>query len=89
MNHFEDISNLIKETLNDAEVHILDPRNDGVHLEAIVICRDFVGKGLVQQHQLVMQGLKERFATDLHALGLKTFTPEQWENKKHEYQIGV
>lgn len=81
MNQFEMIKNKILETISDAEVHILDPRNDGVHLEAIVISKSFADIPLFKQHQLVMNSLKDFFETTLHALALKTYTPEQWKEK--------
>ena len=43
---------------------------------------------LVKQHQLVMKALKEKFATTVHSLALKTFTPEKWESEKHNYKLG-
>ena len=33
-----------------------------------------------------MNALKAEFATSVHALALKTFTPEKWENEKSKYQ---
>lgn len=73
----------IEAAVPDAEVHIYDP--DGEHFEALVISPQFQGMPLIKQHKLVMNALKERFATDVHALGLKTFTPEKWEKSKANY----
>lgn len=78
MGLMEEIKQTIVEAIEDAEVHILDPMNDGIHLEAIVISKTFEGQTLVKQHQRVMQPLKNHFSTTLHALALKTFTPQQW-----------
>ena len=37
------------------------------------------GKGLIEQHQMVYAALKEEMGDQrIHALALKTFTPEQW-----------
>jgi acid stress-induced BolA-like protein IbaG/YrbA len=79
---------LIKETIEagvpGALVHIYDP--DGEHFQAFVVNEDFKGMPLIKQHKLVMNTLKERFATnEVHALGLKTFTPEKWEKSKANY----
>lgn len=53
--------------------------DDGVHFEAIVISADFAGKSLLQQHRLVYAALGERMQREeIHALSLKTFTPEAW-----------
>lgn len=76
----------IKETLQSAlpnsEVHVLDPRNDQTHLEAIVISPLFSGVPLVTQHKMVMQPLNEHFKSGLHALALKTYTPDQWKKRQ-------
>jgi len=42
---------------------------------------------LVKQHQLVMKALKEAFEGDVHAMGLKTFTPEKWGEVKEQYHV--
>ena len=40
----------VQEVLPQAKVYILDPQNDGVHLEAIVIAKEFETLSLLQQH---------------------------------------
>ena len=62
----------------NAQVIVRDPMNDGAHFEATVISDSFVGMPLVKQHRQVMQSLKDAFAGDIHALSLKTYTPEKW-----------
>ncbi|HNH46194.1 MAG TPA: BolA/IbaG family iron-sulfur metabolism protein, partial [Myxococcota bacterium] len=42
----------------------------------------FVGKSLVLQHQQVYKALGSRMGREIHALALKTFTPEQWAAKE-------
>ncbi|MEM9412825.1 MAG: BolA/IbaG family iron-sulfur metabolism protein [Planctomycetota bacterium] len=72
----EQIERIIRSSLPDATVTVSDPMNDGAHLEAVVISESFAGLSLVEQHRRVMNALKEEFAGDLHALKLKTRTPE-------------
>ena len=60
-------------------VIVRDPMNDGAHFEATVISEAFVGMSLVQQHRRVMQSLSDLLAGDVHALALKTYTPEKWD----------
>lgn len=67
----------------DAQVIVRDPMNDGAHLEATVISESFEGMSLVMQHRQVMQSLKDAFAGELHALALKTYTPEKWANAQN------
>ena len=62
----------------NAQVIVRDPMNDNAHFEAAVISEAFVGMPLANQHRLVMQSLKELLAGEVHALSLKTYTPEKW-----------
>ena len=89
MDLIKEISQTIESALTEAEVYVLDPQNDGTHLQGLVISPDFRNISLVKQHQIVMQALKEHFNTSLHALALKTFTPEKWEENKHKYNSGA
>ena len=75
----EDIKALIEQNIPDVTVTIT---GDGTHFEAIIVGNVFTGKTPVQQHQVVYQALGEKMGTDIHALSLQTFTPEQWEKKK-------
>lgn len=50
---------------------------DGQHFEAVIVSPDFAGKSMVQQHQLVYRALGDRMKQDIHALSLRTLTPEQ------------
>ncbi|MBP9841298.1 MAG: BolA family transcriptional regulator [Simkaniaceae bacterium] len=74
------IKTAILQVIENAEVHILDPRGDGIHLEAIVISPLFEGMSLLKRQRIVMSALKELFENGLHALALKTYTPEQWDH---------
>ncbi len=60
---------------------IVNVEGDGTHFEAIIISSEFQGKGLVEQHQMVYKALGE-FMKNIHALSLKTYTPEQWKRVK-------
>ena len=52
--------------------------DDGTHFEAVIVSPAFEGKRMVQQHQLVYAALGDRMRAEIHALGMKTFTPAQW-----------
>ena len=56
----------------------LEVRGDGHHFEAIVVSAAFAGKSRIQQHQLVFATLGDRMRAEIHALSLKTFTPDTW-----------
>ncbi len=52
--------------------------DDGTHFEAVIVSAAFSGKSMVQQHQLVYAALGDRMRAEIHALSMKTYTPEQW-----------
>ena len=52
--------------------------DDGQHFEAVIVSPQFTGKNRVQQHQLVYLTLGERMRAEIHALSMRTFTPEGW-----------
>lgn len=51
---------------------------DGQHFEAVIVSPEFRGKLPVGRHQLVYQVLGERMHAEIHALSMKTLTPEEW-----------
>lgn len=55
---------------------------DGAHFEAVVVSQAFAGKSRVQRHQMVYQTLGERMREEIHALSMRTYTPEEWENSR-------
>ena len=83
----EDVQKIIERSIAGATVYVLDPMNDGRHLQAIVVSPAFKRVPLVKQHQMVMKPLQETLKDRLHALGLKTFTPERWEEVKDQYDV--
>ena len=79
------IEEIILAAVPDAQVIVRDPNNDGAHFEATVISQSFEGMRLVEQHRIVMQSLKKAFTGDVHALSLKTCTPDEWANTQSEF----
>ena len=57
--------------------HVEDA-GDGHHWEAVIVSEAFRGKNKVQQHQLVYKALGDRMREEIHALSMKTLTPDQW-----------
>ena len=65
-------------TQNLACDHVKVLGDDGTHFEALVVSPEFVGKTMLQQHQLVYAALGDRMRAEIHALSIKTLTPEAW-----------
>ncbi len=61
----------------------LNVDGDGRHFEAVVVSAEFESRATLARHRLVYATLGDHFATEtLHALSLKTFTPEQWQQQQ-------
>lgn len=71
----EDVKRYIEQGLNCQHLEVA---GDGHHFEAVIVSESFRGKNRVQQHQLVYRVLGDRMRQEIHALSMKTFTPEQW-----------
>ena len=56
----------------------VEVRGDGAHFEAVVVSPTFAGASRVRRHQLVYAALGERMREEIHALSMKTLTPEEW-----------
>jgi acid stress-induced BolA-like protein IbaG/YrbA len=76
----EQIQRLIEAGMPGAEVRVAG--DDGTHFEAVVVSPDFAGKSVVAQHRMVYATLGTRMGTEIHALALKTLTPEQWASRQ-------
>jgi acid stress-induced BolA-like protein IbaG/YrbA len=77
------IASRILTALPGAEVEVIDTTGTNDHFQARVVSAQFVGVPMVRAHQLVYAPLQDVLATgELHALALKTYTPEQWAKVK-------
>ena len=72
----EQIEQYIKSGLECEHVAV---QGDGQHFEAVIVSPAFRGKSRIQQHQLVYAALGERMRAEIHALSMKTLTPEDWQ----------
>ena len=69
------IEQMIREGLPDATVKVTG--DDGVHFEAHVVSPSFAGKATLQRHRMVYATLGKFMGNEIHALGLKTESPEE------------
>lgn len=73
-----EITALIEQNLSDCRAHV---RTDGQgHYEAVVVSPAFEGKRTVARHQMVYGALGELVGNEIHALQIRTLTPEEWES---------
>lgn len=69
----------------NTQVELVDLTGTNDHWQALIVSPAFEGRSLIQQHRMVFDLFKtEVESNDVHALSLKTFTPEQWAQKNHQ-----
>ena len=71
---------IIKQCIEEGlECEHVEVAGDGRHFEAVIVSEKFRGLPKVRQHQLVYGALGERMREEIHALSMKTLTPEEWK----------
>lgn len=76
MMHPDTIADLIRQGLACTHLQVA---GDGQHFEALVVAEAFAGKSRVQRQQRVYDTVRPQLDRgELHALSLKTYTPEEW-----------
>jgi acid stress-induced BolA-like protein IbaG/YrbA len=58
----------------------LEVMGDGQHFQALVVSAAFDGQSRVQRHQLVYAALGSRMREEIHALSMRTLTPQEWKS---------
>ncbi|QCJ46647.1 MULTISPECIES: BolA family protein [Haloprofundus] len=81
-----EIERLIEASIEGADATVSRPRSpdenhEDAHFAAVVVSPAFEGKSLVQQHQMVYDALGERMTTDIHAMEIKTYTPDEYDGQ--------
>ena len=56
----------------------LDVEGDGQHFTAVIVSPAFAGKSRIQRHQIVYGALGDRMREEIHALSMKTLTPDEY-----------
>ena len=76
----EEIKSSLAKAMPVSLVETQDLTGGGDHWQVIIVSPAFEGKGLIEQHRMVNEALKEPMADQrIHALSLKTYSPAQWE----------
>ena len=75
----KEIQAMIESGMSALNVNV---EGDGTHFEAVIVSNEFDGKTLLERHQLVYKVLGDAMKDRIHALSLKTYTPEQWSSLK-------
>lgn len=75
------IETMIRAAIPDADVRAVDMQGTGDHFDVVVVSAAFAGRSLVQQHRMVYGALGDSMRQAIHALALRTLTPEQFQQE--------
>ena len=81
---FEFVEQIIKNGIPDALVFVEDMTGTKDHLAITVVSDIFEGKLLFQQHQILMNLLKDELKTRIHAVKLQTLTQSKYNQIKKD-----
>jgi acid stress-induced BolA-like protein IbaG/YrbA len=70
-----EVQALIQAGLPGAQVRVQS--DDDTHFEAVIVAPQFVGKRMVQRHQLVYATLGARMGREIHALTMQVLSPDE------------
>jgi acid stress-induced BolA-like protein IbaG/YrbA len=70
----EQLKEWIESGFDNASVSV---EGDGHHFEAVIVAKEFAGKSRIQRHQIVYAALGDKMKAEVHALSMKTHTPEE------------
>ncbi len=65
------------EVVNESHMHSVPPGSES-HFKVIIVSENFVGRSLIEQQRLVNAAVAEELKEGVHALTMKTLTPERW-----------
>ena len=75
-----EVERLLRQALPLDELYI---KSEGSHFEVIAVSADFTDMSRVKRQQAINGPLMELIAQNtIHALTVKTFTPEQWARER-------
>lgn len=69
------------EVADESHLHAGHPgaRSGGGHFRVLIVSERFEGRRLVERQRLVYEALAREMGPDIHALSMKTLTPDEWE----------
>jgi acid stress-induced BolA-like protein IbaG/YrbA len=72
-----DVQKLVESALPGAAVTVTDLTGTSDHFGIRVVAEAFVGKSPIERHKMVHAALGHHLTREIHAIDLKTLTPDQ------------
>lgn len=86
------LEDTLREKLRPVHLHVRDESalhvghagaaGGGGHFRVLIVCESFRGQSLVHRQRAVYDAVGEAMQSTIHALALKTLTPEEWNARK-------
>lgn len=71
---------LVRQYISDnLDCEHIEVQGDGSHFEAVIVSAAFEGKNRIQRHQTVYAALGDRMKSEIHALSMRTLTPDEYK----------
>ena len=77
------LSPSVLEIENESPMHGL-PRDAEKHFRVVAVSEMFKDRSRIERHRLVHEILAEELKSQVHALSVQAFTPEEWRAKNGE-----
>lgn len=67
------------EVVDESHLHAghAGARDGRGHYQVVVVSPDFQGKTRLQRHRMVFEAVGDLMVSDIHALGVKAYTPDE------------
>ncbi len=75
----DEVKRMLLEAFPDADIVLTDLTGTQDHYQARIVSEAFAGQTPIQQHQAVYRALGDAMKGPIHALALKTYTPDAWQ----------
>ena len=76
----DEVKTMLEPAFPGGRIEVSDMTGSMDHFDIEIISPAFEGLTLIKQHRLVQQPLQAALADGrIHAIAIKTFTPEQWK----------
>lgn len=70
----------IQDKTADHAQHSEAQKSGGGHFSLLIVSSDFEGQSILRRHRMVYEALKKGFKSQIHALSLKTLTPQEFHH---------
>ncbi|NJK72451.1 MAG: BolA family transcriptional regulator [Synechococcaceae cyanobacterium SM2_3_60] len=81
------LTDLLKQAFPNSAIQVQDLTGGGDHYQVMLVSEAFRGLSLIKQHQQVYAALQAHLDSGaIHALALKTYSPEQWQQNQVTFQ---